>query len=142
VNPDQATPILSESQATTDGSRRLASPPERVWAYDSRAGGAMDVVVVLAVLIVLSAPVALVAPFASARGPEFIGQAFVPWRPDGWPQGVQEEDPSFQTTWRLGPTGALGTGAPREGQEDRDSTPTPVAVSVTGSRPRLRQGCS
>ena len=94
----------------------------------------MDSIVGLAALIVLSVPIALVAAFAVARGPDVMGQAFAPQRPAPWPRGVQEEDPSFDVTWRL--SSAVRSTSARDADE---LDAPPAIVAVTGSVRRRRQ---
>ncbi len=92
----------------------------------------METLIDLAALVALSAPVALVAAFAVARGPEVMGQAFAAHRPDGWPRGVQEEDPSFDTTWRL------RAGVERDVRAEADA-PLPPVSAVAGTVRRRGQ---
>lgn len=106
------------------------------WAYDL---GIMDLVLGIGALLVLAAPVGLVAAFAVARGPAVMSEAFMPRRPEGWPRGVQEEDPSFQTIWRLGPSPALVIVPDRNDAEDAEAGPAPIVLPVGRSRLRRRQ---
>ena len=67
----------------------------------------MDLFFTIAALGVLSIPVGLVAAAFAVRGPDWIAAGFLPYRSDdGWPRGVQEEDPSFAPTFRLRPGAA------------------------------------
>jgi hypothetical protein len=92
---------------------------------------AVEPVLTIAVLLVLAVPVGLAGGFMVHRGGDAIAQAFGSRPPEGWPHGVQEEDPSFDVTWRLGPPGAAPRPAPLHGE------PRPAVRRVTPTvRPR------
>lgn len=68
----------------------------------------MDLFFTIAALGVLSIPVGLAAAAFAVRGPDWIAAGFLPYRSDdGWPRGVQEEDPSFAPTFRVRPSSAV-----------------------------------
>jgi hypothetical protein len=86
-----------------------------------------------AAVLVLSVPIGYGLALFVARGPELMAGFFGAVPQDGWPQGVQEEDPSFIQTFRLGPTMA-----PSERDQDEE-VPTPEAVPVSATVRRARR---
>jgi hypothetical protein len=87
----------------------------------------MDPLLSIAAVFALAIPVAFVGSAFVSRGPDWIAAAFLPYRrEDPWPRGVQEEDPSFTTLFRLRP-GDL----PAEVEEEPRAPTQPVAPRVT-----------
>ena len=75
----------------------------------------MNGLLILAV-VGFAAVILLFASGQVATGVESVMCQFISGpRPDGWPRGVQEEDPR---PWNFGPT-AVGVGSPAEGARSR-----------------------
>jgi hypothetical protein len=85
----------------------------------------VDDLVSVAAVLVLSIPIGFALAMFVARGPELMAGFFGPRREDGWPRGVQEEDPSFDRTFRLGPTTAL----PNDVEDEEIAMPATGRVS-------------
>jgi hypothetical protein len=81
--------------------------PGSAGAGRCHTGRTVDVLLPATAVLVLSVPIGYALALFVARGPELMAGFFGPVRPDPWPRGVQEEDPSFTRTFRLGPTTAL-----------------------------------
>jgi hypothetical protein len=95
----------------------------------------VDDVLSAAAVLVLSIPMGFAFALFVARGPELMAGFFGPRREDGWPHGVQEEDPSFVRTFRLGPTRAL----PKRDEDEEIRVPPTDRVSASVRR-RISRG--
>ncbi len=109
----------------------------------------MDNIPGLVVIAVGAATLAWIVSPRTGRGLDMFAAAFLPWRGDGWPQGVQEEDPvpwSWSAAEEADPAGddretALGDG-PEVVEITRGVTPVASPVHpgrlVRGTATRFR----
>ena len=85
----------------------------------------MDALFSIAAVVALAVPVAFVGSAFVSRGPDWIAAAFLPYPcEEAWPRGVQEEDPSFATLFRLRPGDAPAA-------DDQPRAPTEPVAAVT-----------
>ena len=72
----------------------------------------MDVLIGAVAILVLALPAGVLVGAWAGR-PDVAAAGFNPYRPDdGWPRGVQEEDPSFVRLFRLRPDDELRPATP------------------------------
>ena len=96
----------------------------------------MDVLIGAAAILLLALPAGVLVGAWAGR-PDVAAAGFNPYKPDdGWPRGVQEEDPSFVRLFRVGrdegvpdPTPLRSEPPARDGADGVELDPT--------DRPRL-----
>ena len=89
----------------------------------------MDAFFSIAAVFALAVPVAFVGAAFVSRGPDWVAAAFLPYRrEEPWPRGVQEEDPSFTTLFRLRPGDAPSP------PDEEPRAPTEPVTAVTRAR--------
>jgi hypothetical protein len=95
----------------------------------------MDLLITLAVIFLLSLPVALVGAWMAERGPSAWAIVVRGHQDDPWPVGVQEEDPDHH--WALWSDDAAGQ--PSQVRERPVVEDDPPAVPIVPVRSSIRR---